>query len=272
MNARKLMVKLVALACCGAVSGVAMADTQEEIDKQISNMIGNAISSRIAVTAPKAASAALANGAYGGIVNVDVKFGGTNTSTNAYYAGVDHNFSKELVGGAALFYSAPNNSRTTGISPYLAYLLNENLYLMGKLNYADTNGGGSSTDTLGTDVSINGLLKSGNLLAKGGLGIGGSSSETNTAGATTKSSVTLYSANGELGYTFAPTWQAVAGLNLNSTNKDNSYSATASIGLEKEISKDAAIAFKYSTNVDDNQPTGTTVKVNVYTLSARFRF
>jgi hypothetical protein len=288
MNTRKLLVKLVALACCGAVSGVAMATTQEEIDKQVSNMIGTAIGTRVATAAPKGASAD--NGAYAGITNVSVSFAGTKTSANAYYGGVDHNFTKDLIGGAAAFYSSYTGTRSTGLDPYLAYVLNSNFYLLGKVNIAQTTGVGTKTETLGSDISINGFVKSGDWLNKGSLGIGQSSAKAKyttavvaaplaippqpaiAAGTTITTSSTMYAVAGETNYTFAPTWLAIGGVNWNSTNRANTATTTASLGLEKEVAKDAAVGLKYTTNIGDNALSGTGLRVKVITLSGRFRF
>lgn len=273
MNTRKLLVKLVALACCGAVSGVAMATTQEEINKQVSNMIGAAIGTRVATVAPTAAPTDF--GGYGGIVNVSVDFSGTRTNADAFYAGADTNLTKDLIGGSSLWYASYTDTNSYGLNPYLAYLLNSNFFLLGKLDLADTNSPGSRAQSYGVDVSINGFKKYGDLMAKAALGAGQHSTTTKTlgaGGATTKASYTSYEASGELGYTVAPTWQIIGGLNGNTTNKANSQTWTASLGVEKEVAKDAAIGLKYSTNVGDNQLSGVNLKINVITLSGRFRF
>lgn len=275
MNSQRLLIKLVALACLGTVSAAAMADAQEEVDKQISNMISGAVSARVgsALEAPATATK-LNNGGYGGITNVQVKGSGfSNVSSNAYLAGVDHNFTKDLIGGAALdYYTLPGGS-ITGINPYVAYVLNDNLFLVGKLGYASGNiGSNSDMNTSAASVSINALHKAGNLLVKGGLEFGGVRSETNANGMRSTSRMSTTLAEGELGYFFMPDLKGFVGLTLNTTNQANSYSADMAIGLEKEIGKDAAIAFKYGTQVDSDQPSGTNIKVNVYSISARFRF
>lgn len=273
MNTRKLLVKLVALACCGAVSGVAMATTQEEINKQVSNMIGSAIGKRVATIEPKAAVKDF--GGYGGLVNVSVEFQGTRVNADAFYGGADTNLTKDLIGGSSLWYASYTGTNSYGINPYLAYLLNSNFFILGKLDLSDTNSPGSRDQSYGVDFSVNGFKKYGDLMAKAALGVGQHSSTTKTLGAggtTTKRSHTAYEASGELGYTVAPTWQILGGLNGNTTNRANSQTWTASLGVEKEVAKDAAIGLKYSTNVGDNQLSGVNLKINVVTLSGRFRF
>lgn len=263
------------LAMC---SGAAFSQgAQEEVDKQISKLIGDAISSRISssiVSESGSAMPAERNNIWGSYSRIGVDFDVDKTRTNAYVFGYDRDVSNNLVLGLSLSATDTNlgDGKSTGISPYLAYKFTKSVFAIATYNYTsfDFDGGDGNSNSLG--ASLNVVQRSGDFLFKGRAQIAASESKVNFGGDTSRSSATSYLGDAEAGYFFAPGWYGYAGLQLGDSNRDNSYATYARLGIEKEFGKNSAVSLRYEAKVDDNVPGGTNFKVNIWTLAGRFRF
>jgi hypothetical protein len=314
---KKILVRAMLGLVLAVAAGTSYANSQDEVDKQISKLIGDAVSARVSSKVLDSAftqsgsAKTEPNNVWASYTRINVDFStagaaaGTPNSfhTNAYVAGYDRDLTDNLVAGAAVSYSSTDNSGGTswGIQPYLSYLFSNSVFGIIKGGYTrsdfDSNvafpGGSqisnSKTDSYSWGVSLNGLYKAGDWAAKGRVEVGSSRSDTSTTSvlsctpailnfcpstsATSSSSgSTSYIGDGELDYYFSQGFYGFAGVQLSDTNKSNSYASYGRIGLEKEISKGAAISAKYEGKINDNQPSGTNFKVNTFTIAIRARF
>jgi len=248
-----------------ATPGIVLADqVQDEINKQISNIISNAINARLASTLTPETKP-LDTGAYGSLSHLRFSASGSRSESDFGIAGIDYGINKDVIAGVALSYADFRGGHGTGVTPYIAYMLNNVWYLKGTINYSHSSASGAgNSDAWGYGVSINAVKKIDNWRLSAGLGVGGSSSDNSN-------DTTNYAAEGQAVYDFGNKWFAVAGLNINATDRQNSYSTTGSVGIERLITKDAALSFKYSTLIDDNFA-GPGVDVDIFTLGVRARF
>ncbi len=269
-------------------SSVAFADAQEEVNKQVAKLIGDAISNRVSARALDGAAlgqrpaAAEKNALWGSYTRLRVDFTGIESRTNVYIAGYDRDLTENIILGASVDYSDTGTSGTLlgafnsdshgkGISPYLTYLFNKNIFGIVRVNYSEFSGGGVRTESYGAAASLNGVHRMGDLVARGRLELGTSRSDSGALGGG-KQSTTNYSGDGELGYYFTPAVYGHVGLQLSESDSPNSYNASARIGIESNINRTTAVSLKYERKVDDNAPAGANFKVDSFTLALRLRF
>jgi hypothetical protein len=273
---KKLLVAGAVFACFGSTG--AWADTQEEVNKQISKLIGDAVSTRVSSSVAAQADAQLPNNVWGTYSNLGIKAGGTNVHTDIGVVGYDREISKNITVGAALSYSNTGkfDSDDWGISPYIAYRFNTSMFGVLRANYTDGSSDSGSTHTNyrsdGIAASINGVHNFDKVYLQWRGEVGGTESRSSTRGHSSTTSSTIYIADGEVGYRFDNGVRGFAGLQLSTTNRDDSYGAYARIGLEKELGKNGAINIKYETLVDDSYPRGTNLSVDTFSIGARLRF
>ena len=268
-------------AILAAFSSAAFSTAQEEVDKQIAKLISDAISSRVSASVVSQTGAAMPSepnniwGSYGR-AKIDFSAAGfsSNSRTNIYVGGYDRDITNSLILGASLSASDTNNNggKSWGISPYLAYKFTNSFFGIATYSYSRTDFTGGNSDSNSLGASLNFVHRAGDFLVKGRVGITGGESKTNTVGFSTRSSSTSYVGDAEAGYFFVPGLYGFVGLQASDTNKSNGYNLFGRIGIEKEFNKNAAVSLRYEAKTDDNQPGGTSVKIDTWTLAARFRF
>ena len=285
-NSKALAITTVA-AFLATASSVAFAqNAQEEVNKQIAKLIGDAISNRVSTKALDAvgqgAANAEKNALWGSYTRLRVDFSGAgfngDSRSNAYVAGYDRDVTENFIAGVAVNYVDSGGSigafsidaHSQGISPYLTYLFTKNIFGIVRLDYNESSGGGFRIESYGAAASINGVYRSGDLVGKGRLELGTNRSDAGALGG--KQNTTLYSGDGELGYYFTPTVYGHVGLQLSETDSPNSYQASARAGVETKIGKNMAVSLKYEKKVDDNLPSGVNIKVDSLTVALRVRF
>ncbi len=305
-NSKKLATAVTATFLAVFSCTVFAQNVQEEVNKQIAKLIGDAISSRVSARALDAAAGrpgaagAEKNALWGSYTRINADFSGgaggagisSDTSTNAYVAGYDRELTNNLIFGASVNYAdtsgssltttpavpaippffagipatttvTNNDSHSKGISPYLTYLFTPNVFGILRLNYTDFSGG----ESYGAAISINGVHRAGDFVARGRLELG----STHSKAAGTTSNATNYSGDAEAGYFFTPAVYGHVGLQLSDSNQSNSYAAYARVGIEAQINKSSAVSLKYERKVDDNATFGN-FKVDSVTLAFRLRF
>lgn len=141
-----------------------------------------------------------------------------------------------------------------------------------RAGYGEFDFNGGSGDARNVAASLNGVHNFDKIYAQWRAEIGFADSDVHSGGVHTSSSTTNYVGDGELGYRFGDGLKGFVGLQLSDTNRPDSYFAFARIGLEKELSKDAAISAKYEGKVDDGLPKGANMSINTFTIAARMRF
>lgn len=267
-------IKTAVLATLLAASGMAWADTQEEVNKQVAKLIGDAISARTAATS-EASAAQLPNNIWGSYsrLRVDPE-GASSVGTDIGTVGYDRDLSKDWILGVALSYNNSNRMNADGwsVSPYAAYRFNQTIFGVVRLGYSEFDARGSSGDSTSVAASLNGVHRFGNWYGQWRAEVGFSDTDTSAAGVHSSTSATSYIGDGELGYHFGSGFKGFAGLQLSDTNRKDSYNAFFRVGVEKELSKDAAISARYERKVDDDLPSNGGVKVDVFTIAARVRF
>lgn len=267
--------KLMVLAGTVGLSGSAWADAQEEVNKQIAKLIGDAVSSRIAVSVAPSAQGQLPNNVWASYSRLTVDPDGSSSiGTDIGVVGYDREYSKDWVFGAALSYNNSNKFDADGwsIEPYAAYRINKEFFVVARAGYAEFDFDGGSGDATGVAFSLNGIHNFDKVYGQWRAEIGFSESDTQVGGINSSSSQTSYTGDGELGYRFGDGLKGFVGLQLSDTNRKDSYFAYARIGLEKEIGRDAAISAKYERMVDDDLPSGVGMSVDTFTIAARLRF
>lgn len=264
-----------AAAAALAVSGSAWSDTQDEVNKQVAKLIGDAVSSRVSSTVAGEAGAALPNNAWGSYsrLYVDPK-GMSSIGTDITVLGYDRDLGKDWTVGVALSYNSTSEFHSHGwnLSPYLAYRFSKSYFAVARADFSDFGAPGITGHGNGLAVSFNGAHDFGNLYGKWRVETGVSEFDARSGGVTTTSSSTKYLADGELGYRFGSGFSGFAGVQVSDTNRQDSYATYLRLGVEKEIAKDAAISAKYESKVDDNIPSDSRYSVDVFTIAARFRF
>lgn len=270
-------------------SGAVWATAQEEVDKQVAKLLGDAVAKRIASAVLDQTTGAAA----GGLNNVYALYGrntvgfnaagGSSTSkTDFLIGGYDRNLTDKLVLGASVNGSRTGTSNNTGVAaagfsssgiqPYAAYVFTKNFFVIGKLTYGEGSGGGTSSKSNGGGISLNGLGRWDNFVLKGRVEGNGTRMQSTTAGLTTSTNSTSTAVDGEAGYFFQPNLYGFVGYQATNASTANSRSDYARIGLEYSINKDAAVSVSYEGKVSDNQPTGTSVSVNTWVIAGRIRF
>ena len=268
--------KLLAISAAIGFSGSVWADAQEEVNKQIAKLIGDAVSTRVSsTTSPAQAAAQLPNNAWGSYSRLSVDpDGASSIGTDILVGGYDRDLSKDWVAGVALSYNRSNKFSADGwsLSPYIAYRFNNEIFGVVRAGYSEFDARGSHGDSMSVAGSVNGIHRFGNMYGQWRAEIGFSDTDSKAAGRNSHSSSTSYIGDGELGYYFADGLKGFAGLQLSDTNRQNSYNAFVRLGLEKELGKTAAISAKYETKVDDNSPSRGGYSIDVFTIAARVRF
>lgn len=293
MVMKKFVKKALAASVAAVTSlgtGAVWATAQDEVDKQVAKLLGDAVAKRVAsaVIAEQTAGAAA-----GGLNNVYASYGrntvgfnagGVNSTSNTdiLVGGYDRNLTDKLVLGAAVNGSRTSTSNNTGVAaagfsgsgiqPYAAYVFTKNFFVIGKLTYGEGSGGGTSVNFNGGGISLNGLGRWDNFVLKGRAEVNGSRARSTTAGLTTNSNSTSTALDGEAGYFFQPNLYGFVGYQATNASTANSRSDYARIGLEYSINKDAAVSVSYEGKVGDNQPTGTSFSANTWTIAGRIRF
>jgi hypothetical protein len=295
----------------GSVPGLAHAqNAQEEVDKQVAKLIGDAISSRVAARAAEDAGAEK-NSLWGSYTRLKVDlpaFPGTpaiDSKSDVGIVGYDREISQQWLAGVSASYSDTSgfDSNSWSVSPYLAYRFTPALFAIGSLTYgrsefststptglgsvATTSG---DTEAWGAALSLNGLYRSNNWLAKGRAEVSWTRSESDTgtfvpastftlpfggaivvpAFATTSSSTdhtTRGSLDGEVGYLFGPGWYGYGGLQASVTDSSDSYQLFGRLGLEYRFAKTASFGVKYEQKIDDNA----NFDIDVYSFTAVLR-
>ncbi len=271
--------KLFVLGAVGALvgSGTAFADTQEEVNKQISKLIGDAVSTRISSSAA-APAAALPNNVWGTYSNLGINADGMGIHSDIGVVGYDREISRNITIGAAFSYSNTPRLNADGwsIAPYIAYRFNGPLFAVVRANYSDgaSSDGGTHTRFKGDGLaaSLNGVHDFDKVYLQWRGEIAGVESTARSNGDSTHSSSTLYTADGEVGHRYANGLKIFAGLQLGTANIKDSYAAYARIGVEKMLGKEGSINAKYETKVDDNLPHGTNFRVDTISVGAQLRF
>ena len=271
--------KLFVLGVVGALigSGSAFADTQEEVNKQISKLIGDAVSSRVSTSAAGVA-APLPNNVWGTYSNLGINADGMGIHSDIAVVGYDREINSNITVGAAFSASrtAKFNADGWSIAPYLAYRFNGPLFAVVRANYSDGTSSDSGTHTHftgdGLAASLNGVHTFDKVYLQWRGEIAGVESKASSAGTSTHSSSTLYTADGEVGHRYDNGLKIFAGLQLGTSNQPDSYAAYARIGLEKALGKEGSINAKYETKVDDNLPHGTNFRVDTISVGAQLRF
>ena len=268
--------KLLAISAAIGFSGSVWADAQEEVNKQIAKLIGDAVSTRVSSTTAPAPGAQLPNNAWGSYSRLTVDpEGSSSIGTDILVGGYDRDLSKDWVAGVALSYNRSNKFSADGwsLSPYVAYRFNEAIFGVVRAGYSEFDARGVNGDSMSVAGSVNGIHRFGNAYGQWRAEIGFSDTDMRATGGTnTQSTATSYIGDGELGYYFADGFKGFAGLQLSDTNRQNSYNAFVRFGLEKDLSKTAAISAKYERKVDDNSPSNGGYDIDVFTIAARFRF
>jgi hypothetical protein len=271
--------KLFVLGLVGGVigSGSVFADTQEEVNKQISKLIGDAVSSRVSSSAAGAA-APLPNNVWGTYSNLGIDADGMGIHSDIAVVGYDREISRNITIGAAFSYSNTPRLNADGwsIAPYIAYRFDGPLFAVVRANYSDGSSNDSSTHTRfkgdGLAASLNGIHNFDKLYLQWRGEIAGVESTAHSAGTSTHSSSTLYTADGEVGHRYDNGLKVFAGLQLGTSNEKDSYAAYARVGIEKALGKEGSINAKYETKVDDNLPHGTNFRVDTISIGAQLRF
>ena len=286
-NLMKLVVTaLAAFMAAGASSGAFAQNTQDEVNKQIAKLIGDAISNRVSARALEAApgqkSSGELNALWGTYTRLNIDFTGGDVRTNVFVGGYDRDVTQNFIAGVSVNYADSSgtffvpptvftfDSHSKGISPYLSYMFTKNIFGTLKADYSESSGGGTRTESYGIGAELGGVYRTGDLVAKGRLGIGTSRSDSGGIGG--KQSTTSYSGDGELGYYFTPAVYGLVGLQLSESDSPNSYQASARIGISANVSRTATLSATYERKVDDNAPAGVDFKVNSFTVGLRVRF
>lgn len=252
---------------------------QEEVDKNVARLFSAAISSRIAseVTSENGSMPAERNGIWGSYSRIGIDLSGTGfsvkTRTNVYIGGYDRDVTDSSIVGVALNAAHTNfaDAKSWGISPYLAYKFTNSFFAIATYSYTNidfTGGGGKSHSLAG---SLNYVHRAGDFLFKGRAQIVGVESKVNSGGSSSKSSDIGSIGDAEAGYFFAPDVYGFAGLQAGGS-KESPLTLFARLGIEKEFSKNSTASLRYETLVHDREAGGISVKVNIWTLAARFRF
>ena len=288
MKKNSIFVALAATAAflAGASSAAFAQNAQEEVNKQIAKLIGDAISNRVSAKALDAAgqgpASAEKNALWGSYTRLNVDFsafGFTGDSrSNMYVAGYDRDVTANFIAGVAVNYVDSSfsgagfsaDAHSKGLSPYLTYLFTKNIFGMLRLDYNESSGGGATIESYGAAASINGVYRSGDLVGRGRLEVGTTKSNSAALGGT--QSTTIFAGDGELGYYLTPTLYGHVGLQLSESDSPNSYQASARIGIESNINRTTAVSLKYEKKIDDNLPSGINIKINSFTLALRLRF
>lgn len=268
-------IKLLVIASAIGISGSAWADAQEEVNKQIAKLIGDAVSSRIATSITPSAQSQLPNNVWASYSRLTVDpEGSSSIGTDIGVVGYDRDYSKDWVFGAALSYNNSNkfDADGWGIAPYAAYRFNKQIFAVVRAGYGEFDFDGGSGDITNVALSLNGIHNFDKVYGQWRAEIGFSDADVKAGGVNSSSSATNYIGDGELGYRFGDGFKGFVGLQLSDTNRPDSYFAFARIGLEKEIGKDAAISAKYERKVDDDLPRGADMSVDTFTIAARLRF
>lgn len=278
----KKIKKIIGLAIVSTLlaSVSARADQeQDEVNKQIAKLIGDAISTRVAADAAPESNGKPPNSAYGDYSHIGVHVSGFSSNTNLILGGYDREITPNLVLGAAVTYNHTGSSNVDAwsITPYAAYRFNESFFAIGRIGYSETNGDNFDSHATSVAASINGVHDFGSAYVQGRLEIGGNESRTKTSSpffgnSSTSNRTTTYTGDAEVGYHFEEGLKGFAGLQLQSSDEKNSYEAFARVGLEKEFNKTAAVGIKYETNVDDNLPSNTNLRINVFSINGRILF
>jgi hypothetical protein len=272
-------------------SSAAFATAQDEVDKQVAKMLADAITKRVAATVVAKPTAAVGaqvepNSAYGSYSNLRSGFTTaalkTDSRTNIFIGGYDRSLSDKLILGAAANGGDTSNtlstgvaspdSNFTGIQPYLAYIFTENFFVIANAGFSRFSTTGTDGDTTSYGLSLNAAKRFEDFVLKGRLEGGGSRGSFTTAGVTTSSSTTQHKGDIEAGFFFAPTLYGYVGYQATGTNKANSNTNYARIGLEHNVNKNAAVALGYESMVNDSLPAGTSMTAKTWTLSARIKF
>ena len=288
-NLQKLLVTaLTVFVAVGASSVTFAQNTQDEVNKQIAKLIGDAISSRVSARALDASapgqksSGTELNALWGTYTRLNIDFTGGDVRTNVFVGGYDRDVTQNFIAGASVNYADSSgtffvpptvftfDSHSKGISPYLSYMFTKNIFGTLKADYSESSGGGTRTESYGIGAELGGVYRTGDLVAKGRLGIGTSRSDSGGIGG--KQSTTNYSGDGELGYYFTPTVYGLVGLQLSESDSPNSYQASARVGISANVSRTATLSATYERKVDDNAPAGVDFKVNSFTVGLRVRF
>jgi hypothetical protein len=265
----------LAVAVALAFSGNVWADSQEEVNKQVAKLIGDAVSTRVSSTVAADGGPQLLNNAWGSYSRLYVEpEASKRIGTDITVVGYDRDLGKDWTAGVALSYNATSrlNSHGWDVSPYVAYRFSKNYFGVLRADYSEYGAPGVDGHTTGGAASFNGVHDFGNLAAKWRVEAGASETDSRSSGTSSTASSTKYLADGELSYRFGYGLTGYVGLQVSDTNRQNTYSTFARAGLEKAIGKDAAISAKYESKVDDNLPSNGDVSVNVFTIAARLRF
>ena len=272
-------------------SSAVFATAQDEVDKQVAKLLGDAISKRVAATvlqqqAGSGASLSEPNNIYGSYSRLRSDFSSagftTSSRTNIYVGGYDRSLSDKLILGAAINGGDTGSSSNAGIAiagsdfsgiqPYVSYLFTNSFFVIANANYSRFSTTGASGTSSGGGITLNGVQRFDNFILKGRVGVSGTRSDFTTAGLTTKTSSTGYSGDLEGGYYFMPTLYGFVGVQVTGSNKPNSEASYARIGLEQALGTSAAVSVTYEGQAGNNLPTGTSAKSNTWTLAARIRF
>lgn len=272
MNSKIVKSGLVAVALA---SGSVCADTQDEVNKQVAKLIGDAVSTRVSTTAAGEPGLKAPNNVWGSYsrLYVDPR-GESRIGTDISVVGYDRDLGKDWTVGVALSYNDTSRFHSHGwdLSPYVAYRFTNSIFGVARADFTTFGAPGISGHGNGGAASINGAHNFGNLYAKWRLEMGASEFDSRSGGITTTSSSTKYIGDGEVGYRFGWGLTGYAGLQVSDTNREDSYATYARIGLEKELAKDAAVSVKYERKIDDDVPSDLRYSVDVFTIAARFRF
>lgn len=256
-------------------SGGVWADTQEEVNKQVAKLIGDAVSTRVSASVEQSQAAPLPNNAWGSYsrLNIDPK-DSSNIGTDITVLGYDRDLGQNWIAGVAVSYDHTGdiNSHGWGVSPYVAYRFSKSYFAVVRADFTNFGAPGVDGHSSGGAASFNGAHQFGNLYGKWRVETGVTEADSRSGGVSSTTSATKYLGDAELGYHFGNGFHGFAGLQVSDTNRKDSYSTFARIGLEKQLAKDAAVSFKYETKVDDNLPSASRMDVDVFTIAARFRF
>jgi hypothetical protein len=304
MNKRILFRAVAVVLTLGSSTAFAAAgDPQDEVNKQVGKLLGDAISKRVAgkvdeKTTPATVAGGDLNNIYGSLTNAPSKFttatSTTDSKTDIYLGGYDRSVNKDIAIGIAVatgkFRSdvsgaGAGNTQATfdAVRPYLSYLITDNFFVVGNTGVLSLTGksptaGFYATATQST-LSFNGLKRFGDILLKGNISRIVTEidfSSTTAAGVTTRSKSNSNATGLDLegGYFFNPSLYGFAGATT-STSDDantNSNAVNARIGFDYQIDKKSSVGLSYDTQIGDNSAPGTTAKSYSLSLSARLRF
>lgn len=286
-NKKIVVLAIASLSTVG--SGAVWATAQDEVDKQVAKLLADAVARRVASTLVEAqggATASEVNNAYGSYGRNNIGFTAAGTTTNSKtdigVGGYDRALTKDWLLGAAVNGSRTSSSSSTGvavagfsstgISPYVSYIVNNNFYITGKLGYTSGSTTGTTVKSNSAGVSFNGIGKWTNFVLKGRLELTGARSDSTTAGLTTRTNSSSNAVDVEAGYFFQPNLYGYLGTQFTSSNQPNSAASYARVGLEYNVNKVASIGTSYEGKVRDNQPSGTSFSSNTWSIYGRIAF